>query len=741
MKSKLHIMNLGEKKHPYNFPVKRGGRTFLLSLLCVFIFSIGYSQTMSISTGTVTVTPQAGTVLDLSQNPGKGTTAGAVPAGFLLPILTSTQMNNISASAPAGLLLFNSTINCYEIYSGSVWNPFWCLCTVVPSVTAGALSTSICTGSTINLTATGSASTYTWTGPNGFTSTQQNPSITNVTLAAAGTYSVTGSNGCGSSAISTVTISVAAGTPVTAGVAASPVCSGATIDLTCTLVGGATYSWTGPNGFTSTAQNPTITNATTAASGTYTVTVTEGTCDENSTVAVVVNPTPGTPSNIIAIDSNTGVAYVGPCSGGCIAVGQTLIYSVTNVAGVTFTWAVANGNIISGQNTNTIHVQWNAAGTNEITVFETQNTCTGPINSLYVKVSATCSCTYGCGSSGSFTVPAGIHSVSLNLSGAEGGATYIGMTVGSGGAYGAQPETWGQATYGANLTCKYAASPGSVLNCYGGCVGGNGTSSVGGAGGTGGLAGDEAGGAGLFWGGAATGTGGGGGVPWSANQYLSASGGGGGGSSVRLNGTAFANIIAAAGGGGGNFVHWDWACADCQLNNGNGGCHDGGNVGGVIENNDYQAGFMYAGTGNGCGGNTTGATGGSDIYGFGTEGGGGGTTAAGGAGAAARNEKTLDLTNCVTTTAGAVCPGSAGGNGGLGSNGIGGNAGFEGFYSEYATCEYGPGGGGGGGYYGGGGGCGGGGGGGSSYAGGAGITVPVYIQCSQSGNGFVIVTW
>src|SRR5581483_3157768 len=122
--------------HNMNFKKHTGLLSFWV---LAFLFSsiAGYSQTMSISTASGTVTPQTGTVLDLSKNPGVGN-AGAVPAGFLLPILTTNQMNNIAASAPAGLLLFNSSINCYEIYSGSVWNPFWCLCSGVPTVTASA---------------------------------------------------------------------------------------------------------------------------------------------------------------------------------------------------------------------------------------------------------------------------------------------------------------------------------------------------------------------------------------------------------------------------------------------------------------------------------------------------------------------------------------------------------------------------------------------------------------------------
>lgn len=52
-----------------------------------------------------------------------------------------------------------------------------------------------------------------------------------------------------------------------------PVCEGFTLSLTASTVGGASYSWTGPNGFNSALQNPTVSsNATTAMSGIYTVT-------------------------------------------------------------------------------------------------------------------------------------------------------------------------------------------------------------------------------------------------------------------------------------------------------------------------------------------------------------------------------------------------------------------------------------------------------------------------------------
>jgi hypothetical protein len=64
-----------------------------------------------------------------------------------------------------------------------------------------------------------------------------------------------------------------------------------TIHLYASNVAGATYLWTGPLGFTSTDQNPTIPNATVAMSGTYSVIATVNGCDSAAgTTNVAVTP-------------------------------------------------------------------------------------------------------------------------------------------------------------------------------------------------------------------------------------------------------------------------------------------------------------------------------------------------------------------------------------------------------------------------------------------------------------------
>jgi gliding motility-associated-like protein len=67
----------------------------------------------------------------------------------------------------------------------------------------------------------------------------------------------------------------------------SPTCIGSTLNLTAS--GGTNYTWTGPNGFTSNMQNPSIPNANATHSGQYTCTITgTGDCDGTQTINVFV---------------------------------------------------------------------------------------------------------------------------------------------------------------------------------------------------------------------------------------------------------------------------------------------------------------------------------------------------------------------------------------------------------------------------------------------------------------------
>ncbi|MFC4511275.1 beta strand repeat-containing protein, partial [Flavobacterium buctense] len=119
--------------------------------------------------------------------------------------------------------------------------------TVNPKPTATASSnTPVCSGSVLNLNGTTDiGTTFTWTGPNSFTSSSQNPSISTVTTAAAGTYNFTATaNGC-SSTVATTVVAINA-TPVAPTTTGYNICLNASIPngqgLTSTSVGAGTIT-------------------------------------------------------------------------------------------------------------------------------------------------------------------------------------------------------------------------------------------------------------------------------------------------------------------------------------------------------------------------------------------------------------------------------------------------------------------------------------------------------------------
>ncbi len=156
---------------------------------------------------------------------------------------------------------------------------------------------------------------------------------------------------------------------VTAG-SNSPICAGQALNLTTTAnsTGAYTYAWTGPNGFTSAVQNPTITPTTLAAAGNYTVVVTVPNCGTaNGTTSVVVNPGPTITVPPITI-----------CQGGS----GTLTAS-SSTAGGTWTWSLG-GNILGSGSTLSVSPTTNTTYTVEYNV----NGCTGT-NTVLVTVEPT----------------------------------------------------------------------------------------------------------------------------------------------------------------------------------------------------------------------------------------------------------------------------------------------------------------------------------------------------------------
>ncbi|HVO52064.1 MAG TPA: choice-of-anchor tandem repeat GloVer-containing protein, partial [Thermoanaerobaculia bacterium] len=116
-----------------------------------------------------------------------------------------------------------------------------------------------------------------------------------------------------------------------------PVCAGSSLQLTASTIAGAAYAWTGPNGFSSTLQNPSIASATAAASGTYSVTATVAGCTSApaTTVATVIASCvaskfyPLTPCRIA--DTRNAV---GPLGGPALSAGASRTFPVTGTCSV-----------------------------------------------------------------------------------------------------------------------------------------------------------------------------------------------------------------------------------------------------------------------------------------------------------------------------------------------------------------------------------------------------------------------
>ncbi len=190
-----------------------------------------------------------------------------------------------------------------------------------------------------------------------------------------GSYTLTVTvNNCASLPSST-TVTVNPAPTIPGGVSnTGPYCTGQTIQLNAPTVPGATYSWTGPGGYTSNQQSPTRTNATVAMSGSYTLTVTVNNCASlPSSTTVTVNPTPTIPG---------GVSNTGP-----YCEGQTIQLNAPTIPGATYAWTGPGGYTSNQQSPTRTNATVAMSGSYTLTV--TVNNCASLPSSTTVTVNPT----------------------------------------------------------------------------------------------------------------------------------------------------------------------------------------------------------------------------------------------------------------------------------------------------------------------------------------------------------------
>lgn len=187
---------------------------------------------------------------------------------------------------------------------------------------------------------TGTNISYQWLFNNAATGTNNDTlTIANATLANTGNYRlVINVDGCSDTTAVPLMLDVHTLPPVPMPTSNDP-CEGTTLTLCANPQDTArtyTYSWTGPNGFVSSAACPSVSSIQQSGAGIYTVLITDGfTCTATNTVSVTVAVTPDRPE----------VIYTQPlCVGDVLELRDTNTYQTPTL---TFNWTLPDASTAS----------------------------------------------------------------------------------------------------------------------------------------------------------------------------------------------------------------------------------------------------------------------------------------------------------------------------------------------------------------------------------------------------------
>jgi photosystem II stability/assembly factor-like uncharacterized protein len=256
------------------------------------------------------------------------------PNGF-----SSTDQNplvsDMSAATMSGTYMLTTTVNNCTSAAGESTIEI----NDIPATPVITNAGSFCEGSYASLSTPDITNAiYSWTGPNGFFSNEQNPILSNTAnIDLNGTYSLTTTvEGCNSLAAETaVLVNAIPSTPTI--ILEGIICEGAPLALSTPSIPDASYAWIGPNGFTSTEQNPLISEISTLdMSGTYTLTNTVNDC--TSAVAELV----------VEIQISPDAPLVS--NNGPLCEGSALVLNAENIPDASYSWTGPNGFTSSEQN-------------------------------------------------------------------------------------------------------------------------------------------------------------------------------------------------------------------------------------------------------------------------------------------------------------------------------------------------------------------------------------------------------
>ena len=339
------------------------------------------------SYGTAICSPGSITLAVTSSSPATYQWTG--PGGY-----SSTEQNPVVAQGVAGLYIVDATYpNGCGTGKDTITVREYKPVISADSYTTGPnpqFSTSFCPGGSVKFqTSTevppaGTTLAYQWSGPNGFTSNAQSFTLNNLTTAMAGSYSVTTTFSGACSLTATASRSIQVGAPSVSayssvvvpggsgGYSSSAYCPGADVRVDAYPVGGIAYQWSGPNGFTSSAQSFTLTDLSSALSGAYSVTVTlSGGCSNTAVATVGV----GTP--VLYVDSYTVEQNYSNATSFCPGSSARFLADISGST-ATYRWSGPNGFTSTAQSFTLTNLTPSMAGTYSVTATLT-GACSGTV--------------------------------------------------------------------------------------------------------------------------------------------------------------------------------------------------------------------------------------------------------------------------------------------------------------------------------------------------------------------------
>jgi PKD repeat protein len=265
---------------------------------------------------------------------GSNTTIGGSPTGsygtgpYTYSWAPSGTLSSSTTSNPTALPAITTTYTVVVTDAVLATATSTVTVTVNASPSVSANSPSMCVGSSVSIISSTSGGTtpysYYWSPSSTLNSAFISNPVANPTTSTTYTLTVTDATGCIGTTTSTVFVN---SLPNPIANSNSPVCPGNTLNLNANNIAGATYNWSGPNGFSASTQNPFISNVSSANAGTYTLTVTVNGCSNTATTNVIINSIP--------------TVNAGPDQSVCF--GNSVSFSGGGSGAVSYSWSFGDG--------------------------------------------------------------------------------------------------------------------------------------------------------------------------------------------------------------------------------------------------------------------------------------------------------------------------------------------------------------------------------------------------------------